>query len=253
MKSMKQVSRGAGVRRWGPVLGLVAAVASAGSAHAQAPSNCGPLQNAYGPFDYRTSKAQLQVVEEHHFTRKVETLVAGQEGYVGQDIDYTLRASPNHHRALIAVMRWGEKHKSPQPRDLQYPVECYFERALRFKPDDTTARMLYANYLLRNKREAAANAELDRVVKMAGDNAFTHYNAGLVYLDAKNYDKALQQAHTAYGLGFPRTDLKQKLVAAGKWRDAPAAAAGGASAAPAAAAASDAPAVSGTAGASTAR
>ena len=42
-------------------------------------SVCGPLTNAYGPFDYRTQRDKLQVVEEHHFTPKVESLLAGQE------------------------------------------------------------------------------------------------------------------------------------------------------------------------------
>ncbi|NUZ05181.1 hypothetical protein HQN59_05325 [Schlegelella sp. ID0723] len=249
---MKPDRRGTQACRWTSLLGLVAGVALAGSAAAQTPQSCGELQNAYGPFDYRTSKNELRVVEDHHFTRKVETLTGGQEGYIGGDLDYTLRASPNHHRALVAVMGWGEKNKSPQPRDLPRPVECYFERALRFKPDDTTARMLYANYLLRNNRTPQAVAELDRVVSMAGDNGFTHFNAGLFYFDAKNYDKALQQAHTAQALGFPRTDLKQKLVAAGKWRDAPAAPAGAASATPAAAAVSTASVAAAASAASTA-
>jgi tetratricopeptide (TPR) repeat protein len=235
---------------------LAAALAGPGIGAAQAQAaraGCGSLQNAYGPFDYRTQRDKLQVVEEHHFTPQVESLIRGQEGYIGGDIDYTLRAFPNHHRALMAVMRWGEKNKSPQPRDLQYPVECYFERALRFKPDDTTARMLYATYLLRNNREAAAIAELDRTVTLAGDNAFTHYNAGLVYLDAKNYEKALKQAHTAYGLGFPRQDLKVKLTAAGKWREAPPAAAGSAASPAGAASAVDAAAAPGSAAVSTTR
>src|SRR4051812_47506028 len=61
---------------------------------------CGSLANPYGPFDYRTSKDKLDIVEGAHFTPDVETLRSGSTGSLGADIDYTLRTSPNHHRAL---------------------------------------------------------------------------------------------------------------------------------------------------------
>ena len=36
---------------------------------------CGSLANAYGPFDYRSDKTQLPVVDHFHFTPQVENLV----------------------------------------------------------------------------------------------------------------------------------------------------------------------------------
>ena len=60
------------------------------------------LHNAFGPFDYRTAtKDKLKLVESYHFTPKVESLIGGQSGTLGADIDYTLRAFPNHPRALL--------------------------------------------------------------------------------------------------------------------------------------------------------
>lgn len=135
------------------------------------------------------------------------------------------------------MMRYGERTKSPQPPNVRYPVECYFLRAIRFQPDDTTVRMLYATFLQKQGREKEANAQLQQASVDAKDDAFTHYNIGLVYLDGKNYDEALRQAHRAYALGFPRMELKTRLQAAGHWREPQASpAAPASSVAPAAAA-----------------
>ena len=183
---------------------------------------CGSLQNGYGPYDYRTDKPKLPIVDGAHFTPAVEALIRGNTSSVGPgtDLDYTLRAFPNHHRALVSVMNYGEKVKPRLPRDLPRTVECYFERALRFRPDDTVARMIYATYLAKNKREPDANKQLDQVAAAAHDNAFTFYNMGLIYFDMKNYDRALEQAHKAYGLGFGPTDLRDQLKKVGKWVEA---------------------------------
>lgn len=200
---------------------LAATVPFATVARAQSNfSSCGSLDNPYGPFDYRLQKGKLNIVEQYHFTPNVESLVSGKSStHVGGDLDYTLRASPNHHRALMAMMRLGEKLKTPQPQGLSYSVECYFERALRFRPDDGIVRMIYATYLFRNNREPEALKQLGLASESAGDNPFTHYNIGLIYLDLKKYDQALAQAHTAYGLGFVQPALREQLKKLGKWKE----------------------------------
>jgi hypothetical protein len=182
---------------------------------------CGSLENAYGPYDYRTTKSKLHIVERYHFTPEVEALIRGKSGgRIGADLDYTLRAFPNHHRALLALMRYGEKAKSPQPYDLPHPVECYFERALRFRPDDTLARMIYAQFLATKKRAPEADRQLEIASASADDdNGFSHYNIGLIYFDLKNYPKALVQAHMALKLGFAQTGLKDKLKGVGQWSE----------------------------------
>jgi uncharacterized protein (TIGR02996 family) len=183
------------------------------------------LANAFGPYDYRTDRGQpLYLVESAHFTAEVEQLIRGLTGPLGQELDYTLRAFPNHHRALISVMRYGKKMKSPQPPNLRYPVECYFERAIRFRPDDTTAKMIYATFLFDNARPAEGDQQLEQVDRLAADNGFAHYNSGLIYFEHKQFDKALIQAQKALALGFPRTDLRDKLTSVGKWVPASAAA-----------------------------
>ena len=210
--------------------GALATIAASGSTLAQVSApGCGELTNGYGPYDYRSDRdimvdgvphqRKLWLVEHVHFTPRVEGLISGESGPLGAELDYTLRAFPNHHRALLSVLRWSEKTNSAQPATLPRKVECYFDRALRFQPDDAIARLLYATFLIKGKRKPEALAQIERTRVYAGDNAFTHYNIGLVFLDAGEPEQALVQAHRAIELGFERADLKDRLIALGRWQD----------------------------------
>ncbi|MCV2355505.1 ABC transporter permease [Paucibacter sp. B2R-40] len=194
---------------------------SAGSACAQSSEKlCGDLANAYGPFDYRRYHGSGDIVTGAHFTPTVESLKSGKtSNTAGGDIDYTLRAIPNYHRALIAVIRLGEKEKTDQPRGMRYTVECWLERAARFQPDDTVVRMIFATYLVKKQRKAEARQQLDAVKNLAQDNALTHYNLGMVYADMEDYEEALDQAHQAIELGYDSPGLRDRLKAVGKWRE----------------------------------
>jgi len=194
-------------------------LASAGALAQNDPSSCGELKIGS---DYRTSSRQaLELVESYHFTPEVEALIRGKQSvFVGVDLSYTLGMFPNHHRALMSMMLLGQKLKTAQPPKAQYSVECYFLRALRFRPDDTTVRMMYASFLSSQARATEAGNELARVGKVAGDNAFIYYNMGQIYFDLKDYDKALENAHKAAGLGLSLTGLRDRLTRAGHWRAA---------------------------------
>lgn len=181
---------------------------------------CGELRNAYGPFDYRTDKDKLPIVENVHFTANIESLRSGNTGVLpGGDIDYTLRAFPNHSRALMAMVRLGQKEKTERPKGTRYSVRCYLDRAVRFRPDDGMARMIYGIYLAQRKKSAEALNQLELAKESAGENANLHYNLGLVYCDLGRYEEALHHAHMAYRLGFQLPGLKEKLNKAGRWRD----------------------------------
>jgi tetratricopeptide (TPR) repeat protein len=196
----------------------VVLVACAQARALAASSSCGELGTPFG--DYLKDKDKVTMSESFHFTPEVENLTRGKSTEViGGDINFMLLAYPNHHRALVAMMRLGEKEKTPQPAGAKYSVECYFDRAIRFRPDDIVARMLFANYLAKNRREADASAQLELASKAAVDNPFSHYNIGLIYLEMKKYDRALEEAHKAYGLGFARTELKDRLKSAGRWKE----------------------------------
>ena len=140
---------------------------------------------------------------------------------MAQDLDYTLRTSPNHHRALLAMARYGERLKTPHLPLATYSVECYFVRAITFKPDDTTVRMLYSNYLKTLGRTSEALRQLDMAAGRPIEFGFTNYNLGLSYFGLSAFDKARRHAQLALEQGFPRTDLKEKLLAAGHWQSAP--------------------------------
>ena len=181
---------------------------------------CGTLQNAYGPFDYRSaSPDKKQLVEGAHFTREVEQLIRGKTSTtpVG-DLDYTLRAFPNHPRALYSLMKWGERKKTENPSGAHWPIWCYFDRAIRFQPEDAQVRILYGLYLQKKGRFSQSLEQLQEAERFAGDSANVLYNIGLVYLDLNNADKALEYAHRAYKLGFPLKGLRNRLERAGKWK-----------------------------------
>ena len=189
-------------------------------AHAQsspATAGCGALENSYGPYDYRTDKDKLGVVEKFHFGLQQESLTAV-DG-LGGDLDYTLRAFPNHHRALMAMMKLGAKEKRAQVTRASYSVECYMIRAESFRPDDAMVKVIYGLFLMQSGRAKDAIAKLEAARELDTQNANVHYNLGLAYADLKQYDKALASAHRAYGAGFPLPGLKNKLKRAGKWRE----------------------------------
>jgi len=198
--------------------------ANSGMATAQTDSSCGnPFQNHYGPFDYRTVDAQNKaVVESVHFTPGVEALIRPATTTfftMAGDVAYTLHVFPNHHRALLTMSRAAKKFgKDPAP-GARFTVNCYFERAVKFRPEDTVARALYAQYLAANARQEDAVRQLEIATSFAKDNPLSHYNIGLLYFDLGKFDKALEQAHAAIALGNTRTELPDKLRAINKWTD----------------------------------
>jgi tetratricopeptide (TPR) repeat protein len=200
---------------------------------------CGSLVNpVYGPFDYRRANAQQRdLVESAHFTPGVETLSHQKTGPFGWDIGYTLRAFPNHPRALLTMQRLAEKEKKNPPNEAIYTVDCYYDRAIRFQPEDYVVRMLFANYLIeKGGRNDDATAHLEYARSRNEDNPFTQFNVGMLYFDMKNYDKALEQAHRAMALGMPRQELKDRLKSVNRWLEPEEVAAAAAAAASAASA-----------------
>jgi tetratricopeptide (TPR) repeat protein len=180
---------------------------------------CGSLLNGYGPYDYRSDKDKLRIVEQYHLTPEVVNLAAGATGTIGGDLDYTLRAFPNHHVALMAMVKLGEKQRTAKPVGAKYGVECYFQRAINFRSDDEIVRILYASYLSKAGKRVEALSQLNEAAQLGSDSANANYNMGLIFYDLKEYDKALTYAHKAYHLGFPLPGLRDKLKRAGKWTE----------------------------------
>ena len=180
---------------------------------------CGPLQNAYGPFDYRSDKDNLKIVEQFHLTPQVINLVRGSSDYIGGDLDYTLRAFPNHHVALNSMIRLGEKEKTAKPLGSRYSIECWLQRAMKFRSDDAVVRMLYASYLSKAGKRGEALNQLDEAGQLGIEGANSNYNMGLIYFDLKEYEKSLSYAQRAYSFGYPLPGLRDKLKKVGKWSE----------------------------------
>lgn len=203
------------------LVAVLMALGTTASGLASGQEGCGPLENAYGPFDYRSSKKELNVVEQFHFTPDVESLRHGNTGALGGDLDYTLRASPNHHRALMAMVNLALKAKSAKPLGARYTVDCWFDRAIRFANDDGAVRIIYGVYLYRVGKKDEARRVLEDARRFAKDDPNLYYNLGFVYLDLGDKAKALESAQTAYRLGAQLPGLRNKLRKAGAWKDAP--------------------------------
>ncbi|WP_158288820.1 tetratricopeptide repeat protein [Rubrivivax albus] len=199
------------------------------------PQACGnPFVNHFGPWDYRATTAeQRAIVERVHFTPGIEAMVRPGTTMMqdmAADVAYTLEVYPNHHRALLTMWRLSDRHHADPAPGGKITVECWFDRALRFRPDDTVARSMYAQFLHARKRPADAERQLDIALEHAGERPMSHYNIGLLYFELGRHDKALAQAHRAMALGLPRRELMESLVRAGQWRE-PEAGPGAASAA----------------------
>ena len=207
-----------------PIAGLLLACTAGAE---QLPPDCGDLGNHYGPYDYTNPShftEKLPVVEQFHFSREQELSTFKPNSKEKVDFDYTLRAFPNHHRALMSLVRWLKNHDRDAWQG-RMRAECYFYRALAWRPRDSVARMIFALYLHQNQRLAEAEQQYQNAVKIQPDYAEAHYNLGLLYADQKRWPEALASAHRAYALNYPLPGLKKRLLEAKAWREpAPAAA-----------------------------
>jgi hypothetical protein len=198
----------------------------------EVPVGCGSFANAFGPFDYRSEKyipettygshrALLNIVEHAHFTPQVEAGIRGQSSArAAGDISYTLRAFPNHHRALIAISNISIREKTDTPTSSSQSVECWFQRAIAWKPDDLIVRLIYASHLTKTNRQKDATQQAGFVAANAGKKPFTHLNVGLVYFDMDEFELARKHAQIAIQLGLSSPILKDLLIKAGKWTEA---------------------------------
>ena len=209
-------------------LAMIAACAL-GAVLAHAQEHCGSLDNTFGPFDYREYKdlrgrdrngSAIMLVEDTHFLEACEALIRCSAGTFGSEFDYTLRAFPNHHRALMAMVRLSDREKTPTPQGARWTTACYFERAILWRPDDIVARMLYVVYLKDHNAANAARKQFEDIRRLEPTNPFTVYNLGMLAVDLGEIDAAVDAARRSYAAGMSRPELKQRLVALKRWGDA---------------------------------
>ncbi len=179
---------------------------------------CRGKRQGYGPHDY-SEPEKYQLVVGSHFTAKVKNLIGGQRGYLHGDIDYTLRAIPNHHEALLTVIRYEIRRKNKFIKQkLHSPPECYLQRAINFNKKDSAPYSLYAYYLRKMGKLKAAVKQYKKALEISPDSAKIEYSYSLLLIELKQYDKALEHAQKSYQLGNPPPNLKNKLIKIGVWK-----------------------------------
>lgn len=187
-------------------------------------SNCTGGGQGYGPFDYTNPehKDKIPVVEEHHLTFNVENHIKGQEGSIPSDLDYVLRAIPNHHRGLLSMIRYELKlHNklTQEPIPLLTRPECYLQRAINFSPNDASSYALYGYYLYKLGNLEKAVKYYERALVIQPNNSKIAYSFSLLLIDLKRYNEAMKQAKIAYKNKQAPQKLKQKLVKLGVWTE----------------------------------
>ena len=175
-----------------------------------------------GPWDYtdpqyHTNPRRLPLVEQHHFMPEVEFLRRSSTRTLGQSISFTLRASPNHHRALRSMTQLVQRTDSLWPQGLQYSMDCWFSRARRFQPNDGMVPMIHGMYYYDIGEYEEALERMQEGLALEPDNRNILYNIGLVYMELDRYEEAREHARKAYDAGFPLEGLRRQLQAAGEW------------------------------------
>ncbi len=179
----------------------------------------GTPRKDFGPYDYRyISKYKLGLVENNHFTPKLERLEPDSSLRWGLNVpgnlNFTIRAIPNHHRALFSMLRFSLKG-GEYTRKLKSKPECYFQRAINYAPDDAQVKAIFGIYLHRIGKYELAKNMYQATLELQPDNPEAHYNFGLLYFDAQEYKMALSHAKKAYEQGYPLKGLADKLLSKG--------------------------------------
>ena len=181
-----------------------------------------------GPYDYlitsQLNKKKLSIISHHHLTREVLNHIKGKTTSIPADLDFAIRVFPNHHIALLSLLRYKikldkkiiKKEKwHPEP---PAPIECYFQRALNFSAKDTTTMALYAYYLKKIGRLHKSAKIYRKAIRLAPNNSKIAYSYSLLLIKLKKYDEAVEQAKKAYQYGHPPNNLKNKLKKLGLWK-----------------------------------
>ena len=199
-------------------------------AREQYDADCGPLYNRsqYGPLDYRLlGPEDRDLVERAHFSYEYEAYLKGKNwttrpgnpGPPAAGLGYTLWAFPNQVQALAAMEGLGFQYKAEKPPGAKMRVHCYFQRAVRFVPDDAEVRAIYGYYYARRAKAVEARAQLEKAEALNSSKANVWLYVAFAYLEIKDYEKSLTAAKRAYAAGYSLPGLRRRLERAGAWRD----------------------------------
>lgn len=213
--------------RWTSIVIVIVAWAST-PASAEEVMECGdPFHNAYGPYDYTNPtdvREKLPIVEDYHLTDQIyrDALSGKVVDMLAGHLDYTLRAFPNHHKALYAMGMYQAALAQTDKSQLRsvtqrfHSAECYFQRALQFRPIDSGVHGTYGLYLNKIGKVKEALESMQRALQIDPESVEYNYDIGLIYLKLNNLEQASVHASKAYRGGYPLPYLRDELRRRGR-------------------------------------
>lgn len=184
---------------------------------------CSGNGQGYGPFDYtqrhKLPPINLSLVEGAHFRPTDENHIEVHGRSIPGGLDYTLRAWPNHHRALLSAIRYQIKLNNKLIKEkLKPPAECYLQRAINFSPKDANSYSLYGYYLKKTGHLKQAKKRFKQALQLAPNNSKIEYSYSLLLIELKQYAEALDIAKKSYEHGKPPSGLRNKMIRMGIWK-----------------------------------
>lgn len=205
------------------IIALFASLLLVGMQTPATAATCGlVVKTSAGPHDYRDYNARarvLPVVERVHFTPGIEDLTAKANRYLAQSISYTLNKFPNHYRALDAMSRLSARVGKSQPDGSDHSVDCWFQRAVVFQPEDGIVRLTYGIHLERIGKPEEALKHMETGLRLEPGNAKVLYYLSRLHLHLGHPEDSRRYALEAQTAGFPIADLREELSALGHWDD----------------------------------
>ncbi len=194
-----------------------------------------------GPYNLYDSSIpeKIDIVVRLHFSPYMEEMAvngsttrkaviveetSGGMSRVASNLDYTLRAIPNHARALYAMgmLQLRMREQATDEGGWEYKTaECYFERAIMFTPDDGQVRLAYAIFRHKQGNRERALDNYKEAIRLMPNAIEAHYSLGLLYVEMEDFEPARQHAWKAYSLGYPLPGLRNALKRRGEWHEAP--------------------------------
>lgn len=194
--------------------------------------DCGQL--AQDPWDYADPSSSMATgenpmgrikrVENVHFQPGMEALdlKTFTIDRLAKEFNYTLRILPNNPRALLAMSRLERMVGGKLPQNGATPItpkitaDCFFDRAIRFRPNDKAVRMVHGIHLHQRGKLNEALAEYQLAESLGEESGNFYYNLGLLHADMKNWDKAYEYGVKAELGGLMLPALRGKLEKAGR-------------------------------------
>ena len=186
---------------------------------ANAPAACAVINVAPRAVDFRLRDSTPQLRFEYgdntkyHYEPAINNMKQGEYSRrVIADLDFLLARWPNHPPALQAMIEY--ELAGGKPHDFAGAL-CYLQQARRFSPDDVKIPLLEGFYRWKKSDVLGALAAYEDALAVDPDSVDAHYNLGLLYIEAKQLDKAREHATTAYAAGYPLQGLRKKLAKLG--------------------------------------